>query len=414
VVLLIVVFVIAAVSRRVWNRKKYEKLDRLRAVYNEKLKNIIYSEISDPDHSEFTSRPNSLKWQAVEEVLLALFSVSGNETKVKKLFVCLGYIAFYEKMLSRSSVITRSAAIDKLGRMMSKESVDKLIEMLLTDNTEIVTVTMRSLSRIQSLKGLNSILSRLPDLIENRLVSHKAVETSLESFGNEAISLFVDYGRLCKEPEIISIILEVLFNFQSGEVLSFASEMTKHEDAEVRAKAAKIIGSVAADSPEFDAAQLMPLLNDDVWFVKLQAIKSLGNLRYGKSSDVLGVLLLDERWQIRNAAAIALSNIGDIAISVMLKTLSTTNDSYVKECICEEIGKTDLVNRLIENLDGKDESRYYQSKEILEIMHSLNFSTPLYEYCIKGSRDQIKIQIYTILEERLENESSSDIFSPGI
>jgi len=112
----------------------------------------------------------------------------------------------------------------------------------------------------------------------------------------------------------------------------------------------------------------------------------LGHLRYEKAIDRLGILLLDENWQVRNASAHALATIGDASIDVFLGILRHV-DRYSKESVCEEIERTNLVQKLIDHLKSDDHKIYEQSKEILSMMHSLNFSTPLYEY-IKGEGEE--------------------------
>jgi HEAT repeat protein len=97
----------------------------------------------------------------------------------------------------------------------------------------------------------------------------------------------------------------------TADSLRFALANLRANDAEVRAKAIKVIGRSGACSESFDLEALSPLLKDPVWFVRLLAVNALGNLKYCGSLDTLGTLLLDPKWQVRNAAARALANIGD-------------------------------------------------------------------------------------------------------
>ncbi len=396
IVLSVVILVLSAILRRILKKRKYEALDRQRKFYKKKLEDILNTGPTDDAVSDLFLRPNSIAWQALEEIMLDFITRDRYMTEVKGLFKRLGYLNFYEKKLKSLNVITRSSAIDKLGRMLSDQSTNNLIAMLKVENTEILSITFRSLSRIKSQEGLLSILARLPDLIEKRLVSNKIIEITFLNFGENFVPLLIEHGKTCQDPTVLTIIIDVLSNFKAKEILPLAAENITHEEAEVRAKAAKAIGAIAEEFPDFDRKQLLPLLDDDVYFVKLQAIKSLGTLKYKEAADILGNLLLDDRWQIRNVAAMALTDIGDRAVDVMLKTIRTTDDTYAKERICEEIGKTDLINILISHLDETDNNNYQQSKEILKIMHELNFSTPLNEYLIKGENDQIKGEIKAI------------------
>jgi HEAT repeat protein len=386
-----------ATFRRVLNSKKYNELDRQRDLYSEKLIFTLNSESMPRELTDFRSRPKSIKWQAIEEILLDLINEDRYKNDVKKIFNSLGYVAYYEKRLQSRNVITRSLAVYRLGRMLSERSTDKLTDMLKLNNAEVISVTIKSLCKIGAIKGLRSILSQLPDLYENNLVSRKIIEASLVTFGINAVPVLIENGRKSKDRKTIASILEVLSNFQSREVLPFAEENITHEDAEIRAKALKVIGNIDAEISDFDGGKIVPMLNDPVWFVKLQVVKALGNLRYKKAADLLGALLLDDNWQIRNIAVMALINIDDTATNVLLKTLGTTDDIYAKERICEEIGKTDLVDRLIDNLNSNDKEIYQQSKKILKIMHSLNFSTQLINHSANGTKERIKNELNLIM-----------------
>jgi hypothetical protein len=122
----------------------------------------------------------------------------------------------------------------------------------------------------------------------------------------------------------------------------------------------------------------------------------LGNLRVEKAIGMLGNLLLDENWQVRNAASRALASMNDASLDAFLKILKG-EDQYARESVCEEIERTNLAQRLIENLDSNDRIIYEKSKEILKYMHYLGFSTPLLEYLKNEDGNRLKGKIYMIL-----------------
>ncbi len=403
VIMLICLFVISAVMRRIVRNRKFKKLDQEKETCREQLMTTLTSDLSDQGLKYVHARKKSMKWKAVEDVLFEFIGDDRYTAKVITLFSDLGYVSYYEKKLKSSSRITRASAIDSLGKMHSEQSEDKIIEMLSVRNTEIVTVAVRSLSRMKSIPGLRHLLDRLPELFRHELISRKVVETALVHYGIDAVPYIIQYGKTCQEASVVATLLEVLSNVRSTDIVSFAEENIRHENPEVRSKAVKALGTIITDVPEFDPDNIVPLLQDPVWFVQLQAVKLLGGLRHVKAADVIGELLLDNNWQVRSAAAVALTNIGDTAIDVMLKTLRTTDDTYAKECICEEIGKSDLIHLLINNLGNKDENVHGQSKEILRIMHSFNFSTPLNEYIEKGPEMLIKKELRAISEGEPES-----------
>ena len=126
-------------------------------------------------------------------------------------------------------------------------------------------------------------------------------------------------------------------------------------------------------------------------------------LRDTKELGVMGRLLLDRNWHVRNAAATALTRRGNASLGIFLETLkSKKNDLYVVGNICEEIEKSLFVFTLFHNLKYDDETVREQSREILNIMCSINFHSPFVEYLRSGEDEQIKHYISQILSAKQE------------
>jgi len=194
-------------------------------------------------------------------------------------------------------------------------------------------------------------------------------------------------------------ILEVLSGLPLTQVsCSLALENLKNNEPEVRAKALMLLGLTNKFSIKIDPDLLLPSLNDDVWFVRLQAVKAFGTLKHEKAIDILGNLLGDKNWQVRNAASRVLAGMDDTSLDIFLKILKS-EDRYARESVCEEIERTNLATRLIGNLDNCDQIIYEKSREILRLMLHLNFSTPLLEYLKKEGKDSLKEKIQIILHE---------------
>jgi HEAT repeat protein len=239
-------------------------------------------------------------------------------------------------------------------------------------------------------------------LLNESLISQKALNTALTSFGVSAVPSLIEYGKKNSDPRILSSILEVLSNTSiDSAVCLFALDHTKHEDAEVRSKALKVLGLVDTASVPFDQNLLLPLLEDPAWFVRLQAVRALGNLDNRTAIAFIGGLLLDQNWQVRDAAATALTKFGNDSIDIFLKTLKS-KDRYAKESICEEIEKTNFSSFLIENLASENREIYAKSREILHIMHTLNFSTPLQEYLTESRNEVIRDEIRLLISKGSE------------
>jgi len=400
IVILILVLFLAAVTRRIRNARKYASLDEYRALYRRKITDALQSGTLLSISDDLRSRPSSLPWRAIEEILFDQIARSDCKKEIGQLFLELGYKGYYENRLKSRRPLIRAAAVDKIGKMLSEFSTAGLVEILSREeHPEILAVTARALSRNGSREGLTGILERLPDLYRRSLVSRKTIEASLINFSADAVPLLVAYGSKSDDAKIRASLLEVLAHLAATPLsLEFAAANLNADDPEVRARAVKVFARHDASADMVHPELLLPLLEDPVWFVRLQSARALGKLKYEQAVESLGRRLLDTNWQVRNAAARALANIGDASLDVFLNILKY-KDRYAKESICEEAGRTNFTQRLISNLMSRDETLYAKSREMLGIMHSLHLSTSLHEYLKSGEEDAIKREIALLMRD---------------
>lgn len=395
--LLILFFLSIAILRRIVNARKYKKLDKARSYYLKILqeafeKKDILSVIND-----LISRPGSIKFQAIEDVLFKLQDRFPED--IKKLFVRLSYVKFYENMLHHKNKIKRAIAIDKLGRMGIETSVNKISEMLKSPDSETVSVSIRALANIGSPYALASILDFLPELFNKWLITRKSIETALLKFGEKGSSLLIQYGKNISDPKILAIVLDTLSHLNNSRAVELASASLYHSHPEVRTKALKVIEKFSYFLNEDEIERILTLSKDPVWFVRLHVARILGKINGSKDvSSYLERLILDENWHVRIEASRAIVSKKEKGFDLILKILRG-NDRYAIESICEEIAKTDLYSILISNLKGHDEEISNKSREILKILNSLGFSTPLREYLDKGEKS-IKEELRILLSER--------------
>ncbi len=397
IVFLILVFFLIAVLRRIRSARRYKELDRTRAYYLPVIqdgleKGDIISIIND-----LIAEPVSIKFKAIEELLFKL--KERFPELVKELFVRLGYVSFYENMLYDKNMINKATAIDRLGEIGLETSVDKLSQMLKSDNREIISVTVRALSNIATLEALALILDYLPGLFERWLITRKGIEAALLKFGDKGSALLIQYGKTISNPKIIAIILDTLSHLNNNQAIRLAMDNLNHPDPEVRAKSLKVIERFSDLLNGKDMEKILSLSKDPAWFVRLHVAKILGKVN-GKR-DVAGYLeklVIDENWQVRNEAASALSKKAEVGLDLILKILKG-KDRYAIESLCEEIERTALCRVLIYNLTSPDREVYKKSREILKIMNNLGFSTPLMEYLQKGD-EAIAMELKLLLSEK--------------
>jgi len=395
-VVVILTIIMVTVVRRTVALRRYRILDKRRKEFDGKIRGMLDRGEKPEAFSIFSFPHRSLEWQAVESVLFSLLEDKKYEAHAPVLFDRLGYRVYYEKMLTRRNVIEKSSAADKLGRMHCEASVGKLVLLLEEENPEVASVTMRALSKIGSTAALKAVLYQVPGLYSRLLVTRKSIAQALLNFGPKAVPEMVQAGERYGDPVAKAFILQVLKELKSVEALPFAFKCLKHSAPEVRSKALTMIASAGGDLSPEEKDKILPLLDDPVWFVRLQAARTVGLLRHCPTPSLLEKRMLDEKWQVRNAAVAAVIMAASDPVEVFLETLSS-KDRYAKESICEEIQKTGFVYQLIENLDPPGTPSCEKSLKVLGIMASLGYGTPVLEYMKNNPDSVIARELATIM-----------------
>lgn len=392
VVAFCLLFFSLSVQRRLYNAYKYRVLDGLRKKYLSLFYKCINSKTFMNQHlNSFWARPGSKKWIAIEDSisLFALIDDANDQEFACQLFEQLGYVDYYIKALHSRNLIARATAISKLGSIKNPRSFKPLLTMLESDNSEIISVTVRALCRVGDASVLLKLLTKLPTLRNKYLVTKMTFESSLVLAGPRITPILLEYGKNCKDPGMIASLLETLSVFPvNREVYDFAVTHLAHPDPEVRAKALKVIVPCEKALGILHEGVLPPLLKDPVWFVRLQAVRAVGSQQQKGNAQSIAALVLDEKWQVRNAAAMALTILGEGAIDNFW-TLLQSNDRYAKESICEEMQKNGFVDLLLELLANGSEANAMKAREMLTVMAACGFLSPLKEF-VAATKDPLR------------------------
>lgn len=348
--------------RRIINKIKYKRLDKYREYFRKRIAKIIELDRNFLIFKNSFS-PNSLKWRAFEEVLLEYIEEAEYREKIREILSVFGYPAYYEKLLSSKKVHQKVLAIDRLGRFSETKTIEKILNLLVDENNEISTASIIALSRIGSPEALSGILKRLAEILEKNSVSTKVVVAALSFFGEGGSRMLINYAKNISNPKILSVIMKSLANIGSEQALDIALKNLEHEEPEIRVKALKILASITdLDINEKETEKIIKLFSDPVWFVRLYAIKLIQKLKKLEFINQLGLLLFDEKWQVRSAAATALASFGDYSLDVFLNALRH-DDRYVRETIFEEIEKSGYTKKLIDNIIKGELLRYVFAKQ---------------------------------------------------
>jgi HEAT repeat protein len=139
----------------------------------------------------------------------------------------------------------------------------------------------------------------------------------------------------------------------------FLTRLVFDDNPNVRARTAPVIARL--DDPRA-GWQLVTLLNDVQWFVRLHAVRALAQPRFGTLAEHLSRRLTDVNWRVREAVVRSLLSFGPAGAERLLQHFLTTQDRYSLEQIAEELqrgllsvwpglggvwGKRQVVERLI-------------------------------------------------------------------
>jgi hypothetical protein len=84
----------ASICRRLWNKRRYEKLDRLRELLRPALRDSIATGSIDAFTRDTKIPAGSLKWEALEQILLEMCEGAEQKTEALKLFQAFGYVQY--------------------------------------------------------------------------------------------------------------------------------------------------------------------------------------------------------------------------------------------------------------------------------------------------------------------------------
>jgi len=356
-------------SRRLYRKRRFAKLDRLREIYTQAFDNFIKNKLSA--EKTFSPPKNSLYREALEDVLLDGLEKGYSRDELYPIFEKFGYVNFYEKSLKSRSTIKKCIAIDRLGKIKSERSVDKLIPLLKDKNSEVVSTTLLALSNIGSEKALRGILENLSSIYESKLAAVKTIKTSLIKFSPNFLPHLLEYTNKSRDnPQLLAIILDVLSNFENASLVNMALDYLNHKDVEVRAQALKILERNAKYLDEKSIDKLLEISDDSAWFVRLRLLYIFDRIKRKNTIPAIEKLIYDKVWQVRDAAARVLVGFREDALDSIIRVLNS-EDRYAKDSIYEALQKSGYIETIRENLNSTNLNIREKCRIISEKIYSV-------------------------------------------
>jgi HEAT repeat protein len=259
--------------------------------------------------------------------------------------------------------LSRASNADRLGRVRHRASWRLLINALNDRHGDVQAAALRSLASIQDPESFPFLIERIRAATPSPVaLSDRELVAALAHFPLEmAPQLF----PLLQEtnPRLRHIAVNVLREMARVQTKSrkqallsadqFGSEIRHciltrlHEDANpnVRAGAADLLGYLIREDEARRA--LARLMQDDVWYVRLHAVRAAGNQPLNEFVLPVSACLTDSQWRVREAAASVLASDGKAGVRHLFHILLTTEDTYAQEQILESLEISGVIAEMI-------------------------------------------------------------------
>lgn len=377
-ILLLVILVVFSVVliRRFYKERFYKSLDREREFYAP-LVDAFISTPSSVDESLFQNKVNSIKWLAVEDLLLKAIDDADDEKRasVFRAFDELGIIDVYLGDLKSKDIYRASLCAERLGRLRCARAVPELMAALVTDSGDLKNMAINSLGLIGDERAIPSLMERFREAVDKREnISGRIIKNALISFGDKAVPFLIE-NMDSSSWRLRSRVLDVLCEIEDPALKGTFLKALADPEPDVRAKGAKGLGRIKEADKVVEP--LTRLYDDEVWVVRYHCVKSLGLIGDKSSIDLFKRAITDSNWQVRRAAAEALGSFGVSAIKELTDVMLRSSDRFAREQVAEELQRSGLIYAIIENLRNPTGSKV--SEEMLFDVGMNGVISPLLE-----------------------------------
>ena len=331
--------------RRMYRRRYFSKLDARTFEFRQKWEAVVSGKVP------FASwRKKRFDRRIVEAIALDALEAAGPEESAR----LLGFLrqsGLIQKRIFESREFTgwrRMRALVALGRTRAPEGIPALGEGLRDRSTEVRLAALRGLGRTACPQAAEEILAWLAET--GLSVPALPVQSALIQCCGERPQLLLPYVRNAK-GSVREVLGRVLGEIASPALCLDLVQFAGDELEELRAAAARAM----SNSPSvlgFDV--LTELAKDPVWFVRLRAMVSLGQLASRRAVPALLFGLRDANRLVRLRAAEGLVSVGPDMSSIFDQVVAL-RDRYGLHAYLAALDNADLRGKLEEELQDARE-----------------------------------------------------------
>ncbi len=332
--------------------------------------------------------------EAIEEVLIEESFFSGEENRAGFLqaVTASSIHAAWIQRLKKGRTLDRVHAARILGYFPDEGGVRALTQALGDSSAKVALSAVLSLGRLKAGTAVPALVEALPHL--PRIIPDITLTAVLASCArNEPKSL----AQLLKSPDdrIRHIGAWALSDIADASVLADMVSAANDSYAEVRAKVARGLARI----PQALSVQTLAVLAyDPVWFVRLRALHSLGELGMPEGAGIAFAGLDDEGHEVRSRAAYALRKIQGMNLDLAVEVLRTKPRSSF-ESLISEWERAGFLDGLAQNLADPGSEKADASREFLRVLIGAGVTSTLESFVLLYPDAEIRMRIVRLLLE---------------
>jgi HEAT repeat protein len=346
--------------RRLYRKRYFARLDARAFEFRQKWGDLVSGRIPYANW-----RGKSFDRRIVETIALDMLEAAGPEESAR-LLKFLRSSGLIEKRIFEAREFTgwrRMRALVALGRTRAPEGIPALADGLRDRSMEIRLAALRGLGRTANPQAGQEILTWLGET--GLLVPALPVQNALMQCCAERPQMLLAYVRNAK-GRLREVLGRVLGEVASPALNLDLAQFAGDELEELRAAAARAM----ANSPSvlgFDI--LNELAQDPVWFVRLRAMVSLGQLTSRRAIPVLLQGLKDANRLVRLRAAEGLVQ-GGLDMSSVFEQVVELRDRYGLHAYLAALDNADLRDKLEQELRSAPQLTEERRQYLLDVLHA--------------------------------------------
>lgn len=265
-----------------------------------------------------------------------------------------------EKVAMRSiNKWRRIEAIIMLGYLNSAHALDILTQSIHSRDRDIAYFSLVSLGYIRNKESAGILLAN----INNKGFSSYKIASMLENFPADIVEVLIN--ALDDSNENVRLwSIRILSRFKPKECAKRISDFTIDPSADIRAAACACLGEIATGS--FKEA-VQKCLNDNIWYVRLQAVIALEKMLGVKCITDIAPLLKDRHWFLRERVKEIMIKYFSESLA-FIKRFVLEEDQDVKQSCVEIMDRSGFRNKILSDLVLEDTKAREEANVWLETM----------------------------------------------